>query len=175
LEREMAREVDFDWSDTATYAFDVVAAEFIVVTADGADADAYAPLTALLKRMRKALGVEFAFISEWVGGDPVVRYRAGESEADALQAEFGMRLLEESAGDTRSAFHAVAVVTSDGVLHGTLCCRVGAKHEADQATRALRSVARLMARWFEEAGLSLSGLVPLQGHSVMGSLPMSLH
>jgi hypothetical protein len=169
------RENEFDWSDTATYAFDVVAAEFIVVTADGADAEAYAPLTKLLKRMRKALGVEFAFISEWVGGDPVVRYRAGDAEADTLQAEFGMRLLEGGENGSRSEFHAAAVVTSDGVLHGTLCCRVGDKHDAEQATRALRSVARLMADWFEDAGLSLSGLVPLPGHSVMGSLPMSLH
>jgi hypothetical protein len=170
------RESQFDWSDTATYAFDVVAAEFIVVTADGADAEPYAPLTKLLKRMRKALGVEFAFISEWVGGDPVVRYRAGDAEADALQVEFGMRLLESAEVDgVPSEFHAAAVVTSDGVLHGSLCCRVGAKHDAEQATRALRSVARLMADWFEDAGLSLSGLVPLPGHSVMGSLPMSLH
>jgi len=107
------RENEFDWSDTATYAFDVVDAEFIVVTADGADAEAYSPLTKLLKRMRKALGVEFAFISEWVGGDPVVRFRAGDAEADALQAEFGTRLLE---GDPEGAPLAGTISVDGGTM-----------------------------------------------------------
>jgi hypothetical protein len=176
-EREMSgRENEIDWSETATYAFDVVAAEFVVVTAEGADLKCYAPLSNLLARMRKAFGVPFAFIAEWADGDPVVRRtHGGETpECDALQREYGQRLLDGMAASADWEFHAAPVVTEDGVVHGTLCC-VMPKRKGDGASRALNSVAQLMAAWFNDAELSLSGLMPLRGHSMMGGLPMTIY
>lgn len=171
-----ARELEIDWSETATYAFDVVDAEFMVVTAEGADIDSYDPLSSLLKRMRKAFGVEFAFICEWSGGDPVVR-RVPEGEepaADPLQCEYGQRLLEGAEPTEGWSFHAVPVVTEDDVVHGTLCCFMPDR-KGEGASRALHSVAHLIAAWFDEAELSLSGLMPLRGHSMMGGLPMTIY
>ena len=170
-----ARENEIDWSDTATYAFDVVAAEFVVVTADGADLGAYDPLSSMLKRMRKAFNIEFALITEWSNGDPVVRRTqlGDEPACDALQSEYGLRLLEGAAAKEGTAFHAVPVATADGMVHGTLCCFMP-ERSGDGASRALKSVAQLIAAWFSEADLSLSGLMPLRGHSMMGGLPMTM-
>jgi hypothetical protein len=169
-----AREHEIDWSETATYAFDVVAAEFVVVTADGADLGVYDPLSSLLKRMRKAFGVEFALITEWSQGDPVVRRTVpGEApQCDPLQLEYGLRLLDGAAEGW--SFHAVPVATEDGVVHGTLCCFMP-QRKGDGATRALNSVGQLIAAWFDEAELSLSGLMPLRGHSMMGGLAMTIY
>ena len=171
-----ARENEIDWSETATYAFDVVAAEFVVVTADATDLKACEPLSAMLKRMRQAFGANFAFIAEWSGGDPVVRRTppGDEPQCDALQCEYGLRLLEGDAPAEGWAFHAVPVATADGVVHGTLCCAMP-ERKGDGASRALHSVAHLIAKWFSEADLSLSGLMPLRGHSMMGGLPMTVY
>lgn len=161
-----------DWSPNATCAFDVVAREFVVVTADGADLHAFSPLCALLRRVHRAFGLEAAFISEGSGGETVVRRRAeaDDHECDPLQSLFGYRLLAADAGGN-NCFDAVPVITSDGVEHGTLCCRTGGLDSDDSPDReALRSVARLIADWFEDADLSLSGFAPLAGSSVMGSL-----
>ncbi|MEJ6021149.1 hypothetical protein [Ramlibacter sp. PS4R-6] len=170
------RETEIDWSETATYAFDVVSAEFVVVTAGGADLKCYEPLSGLLRRMHKAFGVEFAFIAEWAGGDPVVR-RTPQGNApacDPLQCEYGLRLLEGDGAPEGMAFHAVPVATADGVVHGTLCCFMP-ERKGEGASRALGSVAQLIAAWFNEADLSLSGLMPLRGHSMMGGLPMTIY
>jgi len=149
-----------DWSHSAHCAFDIVAGEFMVVTADAADLRAYGPLTALLQRMRKAFGIDAVFIAEWAQGEPVVhRGIAGYDEGDLLHATYAQQLLDAD------AVHAVPVVTQDGFEHGTLCCRADASQR-----EALRSVARLIAAWFNEASLSLSGLTPLRGDSVVGAL-----
>jgi hypothetical protein len=163
---------DFVWSDWATCAFDVVAREFVVVTADTTDLRSFAPLCSMLRRVRKAFGVEVAFICEGSDGETVVR-RRGEDESDEchqLQALFGTRLLTDSAPDScHHSYDSVAVVTNDGVEHGTLCCRqAGEGAEVDR--KALHSIARLIANWFEEADLSLSGFSPLAGSTVMGNL-----
>jgi hypothetical protein len=60
------------------------------------------------------------------------------------------------------------VITEDGLQHGTLCCRLPAKQ--GEHPQALRSVARLIAKWFDQAELSVSGLKPLHSHSKMGGL-----
>jgi hypothetical protein len=169
-----------DWSHSASCAFDIVAGEFVVATADSADLQAYAPLSALLRRVRRAFGIDAAFIAEWAQGEPVVHrsVSALDSEGDMLHATFGRQLLESSAmpeagKGERVRFDAVPVVTQDGFEHGTLCCRrvvAAGGQDEDSQREALRSVARLIAAWFEEASLSLSGLVPLRGNSVMGAL-----
>lgn len=170
------RENEMDWSETATYAFDVVAAEFVVVTAGGADLDVYDPLSSLLGRMRKAFNVEFAFIAEWSAGDPVVRRTPyGETpQCDVLQREYGLRLLEGVAPADDCSYQAVPVATADGGVHGTLCCFMPDR-KGEGASRALNSVAQLIGAWFDEAELSLSGLMPLRGHSTMGGLPMTIY
>lgn len=171
-----AREREMDWSETATYAFDVVSAEFVVVTSRAADIDTYAPLSNLLNRMRKAFDVEFLFIAEWSAGDPVVRRTSyGDlPECNMLQREYGLRLLEADGVAGGSSFHAVPVATEDGAVHGTLCCFMPDR-KGEGATRALGSVANLIAAWFGDAGLSPSGLMPIRGHSMMGGLPMTIY
>jgi hypothetical protein len=162
-------EFEIDWSDSATCAFDIVASEFVVATADHADLEAHARLKSLLKRVRKAFGVDAAFIAGFADGEHVVHVSplaTGEdAAADPLHAAYGATLL----GD--DGFHAVPVIGNDGLEYGTLCCRLDDR--VDPA--ALRSVARLIADWFSCADLSLSGLMPLQGQSVMGSLPATFH
>lgn len=179
----MEREHD-DWSHSASCAFDIVAGEFVVATADTADLQAYAPLSALLRRVRRAFGIDAAFISEWAQGEPVVHrsvagfHDADAAEGDMLHATYGRQLLDAAAirqagKGERVRFDAVPVVTHDGFEHGTLCCRrvVAADgHDEHSEREALRSVARLIAAWFDEASLSLSGLIPLRGDSVMGAL-----
>jgi hypothetical protein len=159
-----------DWPTDAEYAFDIVAGEFVVVTPDSADLEVHAPLKSLLRRVRRAFGIDAAFISEWASGEPVVRRLRGDDSRDAVECEglhvaYATRLLESEA-----AVAAVPVITQDGIVHGTLCAACGDEH-----MEALHSVARLIAEWFDDADLSLSGLMPLQGQSVMGSLPMSLY
>lgn len=170
----MSDQETIEWSETAASAFDVVDGEFVVVTADGSDQQFLSPLCALLRRVRNAFDMEAAFISEWAGGEPMVhRIDCSEDaaiECDSLQSLFGTRLLGSGASEAGdAAFDAVAVVTSDGVVHGTLCSR-GDKGDDAQQRAALRSVARLIAKWFDEAELSLSGLMPLQSHSTMALL-----
>ena len=178
-----------DWSDSACCGFDIVAGEFVVVTADIADAPPYRPLSALLRRVGRAFGVDVAFVAAWADGEPVVHRAMPRGDdavlpnSDALQATYGLRLLEAAdchprAKNERVWFEAVPVVTADGFEHGTLCCRrVVDASDTDHGTRveALHSVAGLIADWFEDADLSLSGLVPLRGDSMMGSLPMPLN
>jgi hypothetical protein len=162
-----------EWSETAASAFDVVDGEFVVVTADGADQQFLSPLCALLRRVRNAFGMEAAFIAEWAYGELLV-HRVDSSEdaaieCDSLQSLFGIRLLGSGASEAGDAsFDAVAVVTRDGVVHGTLCSSSDSGDAQQRA--ALRSVARLIAKWFDEAEMSLSGLMPLQSSSTMGLL-----
>jgi hypothetical protein len=178
----MGREHIEDWSHNASCAFDIVDGEFVVASADAADLPAFAPVSALLRRVHKAFGIDAIFVSEWAQGEPVVHVsrtdEGGDAEADLLHATYGRQLLE--AGARRWAvkgehvrYDAVPVVTADGLDHGTLCCRriVAADWHDDEVQReALRRVARLIAAWFDEASLSLSDLVPLRGDSVMGAL-----
>jgi hypothetical protein len=168
-----------DWSDSASCAFHVVAGEFVVVTADASDLPPYRPVASLLKRVRKVFGIESAFIAEWAHGEPLVRRGhacddGAPMECDALQALFGERLLEGRAGPAgASRFDAVPVITRDGVEHGTLCCLSKARpNDTDPTAQRdeLRAVANLIAAWFDDADLSLSGVLPLSGSSMMGSL-----
>lgn len=183
----MGREHQYrDWSDTASCAFDIVASEFVVVTADAADLAVYGPLSALLQRVRKAFGMDAAFIADWTDGEPVVHRPRSEGATvgwESLHATYAERLFESApvrplGKGEATHFDAVPVTTRDGYGYGTLCCRSVAPigHPADASrVEALHSVARLIGAWFEEADLSLSGLTPLAGESVMGSLSMTTY
>lgn len=177
----MADDKEFSmWPESAAFAYEVVDGEFVVVTPDGADLGQYAPLSQLLARMRRAFGIETVFIAQFAAGEPVMRCKMQDEgdacAADALQALYGSQLLAAMAGgpcdDAR--FEALPVVTADGVTHGTLCCRHLAPEGSESAATlgALRSLARLIGAWFGEADLTLSGLMPLQGASVLGGLPL---
>lgn len=156
----MAREYFFDREDCGAHGLEVLASEFVVATAAASDIQEYAPLSALLDRVRKAFGIDGAFVSEWAGGEPVVRGLAERSEVDTLQRMYGLRLLGgDASARTPFRFDAVPVVTDDGTCHGLLCCRRPARSGRDDdsaETDALRSVARLIANWFEEAQLAVA-------------------
>jgi hypothetical protein len=138
-----------DWSEEASSAFDVAAAEFVVATPEGADRDALARLSALLRRVRGAFGVDAVFVSEWVQDEPLVRTNASAAGGpNVLHALYGMQLLAGAGG----CFDAVPVVSAEGVEYGTLCCRRRAPEAADSPLPALQSVAALIARWFDAAG-----------------------
>jgi hypothetical protein len=136
----MAHWIEREWEDSAA-ALDVADSEFVVATAAAADVEEYAPLTALLRRVRKAFGIEAAFVSDL----------HAKRETDTLQSLYGMRLLD--AERTRGAFRFEAVpgVTERGGWRGTLCCRLPLPAADDAAhEEAARSVARLIANCFDE-------------------------
>jgi hypothetical protein len=128
----------FGWWDDATHAVDVAAGEFVVATAAAADIEEFTPLSALLQRVRQAFGIEAAFVSD----------RHAERATDALQQLYGLRLLQaDGVSGGRFRYEAVPVVNDEGGWHGTLCCRCADPvHEG-----ALRSVAQLIANWFDQA------------------------
>jgi hypothetical protein len=179
----MGKERNEDWTIDASCAFDVVDGEFVVVTADASDERAYRPLCALLDRVRRAFGIEAAFIAHWAGGAPIV-HRAGDEDEDlqaglqALEELYGRLVLDAQAenggGGAPVRFESVPVIT-DGLEYGMLCGRRILTDATASEPPALRSVARLISRWFEEADLSLSGLMPLRGESVMGALSMTTY
>lgn len=178
----MAHQIE-NWSVEASCAFDIVDSEFVVATADGADVAAYRPVCAVLERVRRSLGIDAAFIAQWAGGAPVVHRAHGDDEEEhiqvgleSLQAVYGRRLLEErsSARGDGVRFEAVPVI-ANGMEYGMLCGRRTLTDASAVQPPALRSVARLISSWFEEADLSLSGFMPLRGESIMGALPMTMY
>jgi hypothetical protein len=142
---------DIEWWDSVANALEVVDTQFVVATASSADVREYTPLSALLDRMRRAFGIEAAFVSESIRGELVVRSDAQRTEVHALQEAYGLRLLQADVPAGRSfRFAAVPVVSDAGCCHGTLCCRCPRESAADD--NALRSLARLIAGWFSDAG-----------------------
>ena len=145
---------DIEWWDSVANGLEVADSEFVVATASSADVREYTPVSALLDRMRRAFGIEAAFVSEWTGGELVVRSQAEREQTHALQEAYGLRLLQAGAPAGRSfRFAAVPVVTRQGCCHGTLCCRCPGESAAQEGT--LNSVARLIADWFSEAGAAV--------------------
>lgn len=146
-----------EWSGWDAHAVHVTAAEFVVTTPTAADVTQYSPLSALLQRVHEAFGVELAFVCEWAGGEPLTRPHEGDGAPGKLQALYGQRLLESGLeGRERLAFEAIPVVCRGGFARGTLCCRYPqhAGAAADGIAAQLRSVAELIARWFETAPLA---------------------
>lgn len=134
----MGHWIERDWEDSVG-ALDVADSEFVVATAAVADVQEYAPLSALLQRVRKAFGIEAAFVSDL----------HARRETDSLQSLYGMRLLEAERPPGRFRFEAVPVVTEQGGWRGTLCCRLPVSGDAPQDDAA-KSVARLIANCFDE-------------------------
>jgi hypothetical protein len=127
------------WDD-GVHALEVSAGEFVVATAAAADIEAYAPLSALLRRVEGAFGIEAAFVSD----------HHAARETDALQRHYGMQLLGASEVAGRYRFEALPVISGEGGWRGTLCCRIPATAGAEER-QALQSVARLIAKSFADA------------------------
>jgi hypothetical protein len=127
------------WDDAA-YAMEVAACEFVVATAAAADIEAYAPLSALLRRVQGAFGIEAAFVSD----------HHAARETDALQRHYGMQLLGAGQVGGRYRYEAVPVVCGEGNWRGTLCCRIPAAAGSDDR-QALQSVAQLIAKCFVDS------------------------
>ena len=173
-----------NWSGDASCAFDIVDGEFVVVTADGSDVRSYRPLCAMLERARRLFGLEAVFIAHWANGAPIAHRARTDEDTDlqagleSLQAMYGRDLLEASsprANDSEPArFEAVPVVAG-GLEYGVLCARRSLADAISTEPPALHTFAQLISRWFEVAELSLSGLAPLRGESVMGGLPMTMY
>ncbi|MGE4242389.1 hypothetical protein [Ramlibacter sp.] len=160
-----------DWSDSAARALEVVTREFVVVTAESADLRSFQPLCAFLRRVRKGFGVTAAFICEASDGETFVRSRdaVNLSGADELRSMYGMRLLTTGAAQGRAhSCVAIPVITRDGLEVGTLCGRL-ADAGSPLDPGALDSLAQLIANWFDDAELSISGFTPLSAGSGMSS------
>jgi hypothetical protein len=130
------------WDDFA-HSLEVATGEFVVATPAEADIEAYAPLSALLRRVQGAFGIEAAFVSD----------HHAARETDALQKHYGMQLLGINGSVSKCRFEALPVISGDGDWRGTLCCRIpAAASSADR--QALESVAQLIAKCFADAQTS---------------------
>ena len=143
----------FDWQADLD-GVSVLSGEFVVVTADGADHRNYLAVTALLKRIRKVLGLEVVFVTQFQGGQPLVRYPTDmevESACDPLEEAYGCQLLAAQPG---IGSFALPVEGREGWIYGTVCC---ARHPDDRTwgdrsqLDALHSVARLVASTLDDA------------------------
>jgi hypothetical protein len=160
------------WADSAASDFSVVARDFVVATADGADLRYFSPLCGVLRRLRNSLGIEAAFIAEAVCGETVVRQiqRSQPVECDSLHVLFGHSLLGAKTAEGRQfGFAAVPVVTRDQLHHGTLCCRGAVERQVPQR-EVMDAVAKLIAKWFEQATVSMSGFAPIGAITSMAPL-----
>lgn len=135
----------FDWAGDIA-GIDVREGEFVVVTADGT-----APLAALLDRVRRALGMDVVFVSQFVGDRRLIRWVAADANdkhavpvgaSDPLEESYCHLVVQgrlpEVIPDTarnptawamsgthlcRVGCHvAVPVITNDGHVFGTICC-----------------------------------------------------
>lgn len=127
------------------------AAEFVRVTADGASADPYGPLTFLLTQVRRSLGMDVVFVSRFIDKERIFEVVSAEGEAastvvpgrsDPLLDTYCQRIVDGRLPviipDTLNsppaaalpitrllnirAYLSAPVVLANGQLFGTLCC-----------------------------------------------------
>ncbi|MBI5278193.1 MAG: hypothetical protein HY854_17225 [Burkholderiales bacterium] len=156
----------FEWQGDID-GLSVVDGAFVLVTAEGSDHPKYNAVAALLRRIRRGLGIDVVFVSLFIDGQPQVRYPEldEEGDCDPLEAAFARQVL----GCSETLV--LPVLGREGWVYGTVCCEV---HSSDSAwgdrsqVQALESVAGLLATTLDEA------LAPLT--SEYGSLaPSSIH
>jgi hypothetical protein len=142
----------FDWQGDID-GLSVSDGAFVVVTADGSDHAKYNAVAALLRRIRKVLGLDVVFVSLFIGGQPQVRYpdEDGGDDCDPLERAFARQWL---ACDSADGALALPVAGREGWIYGTLSCKVhadgGAWGDRSQV-EALESVAGLLATALDEA------------------------
>lgn len=165
---------DTEWDDLS--GVEVVAGEFVTVTADTGSASRYQHIGGLLQRVRARTGMDVVFISQFVHGMRVIRhvaadardpYRVSEGAADPLETTYCQRVLDgrlpRSMADVRRnaqaaqlpltrafdvrAHMAAPIVTSDGRVFGTVCAYAH-QPRSDLASplAVLNAVARALAR-----------------------------
>jgi len=143
----------FDWVHDIE-GLSVLHAEFVSVTADGADHPLYERVAPLLQRIHRVLSIDVVFVSQLVAGRPAMRDAVSREQkvaiaaahTDPLEAEYGRRVLESRPG--HGEFLALPVAGKDGFEYGTVCCRTAPEPSdaGDNPERgALFSVARLVA------------------------------
>jgi len=149
----MSADTDFFETIRDLAGLSVTHSEFVTVSAEGAQRDAYAPLAALLRRLLDSVGVHAVFVAQFLDGVPVVRQRGPQARwlvtrGDAAEAAYGQLAL---ARGSRVPAHCIAlpVLSADGQDFGTLCCDAGA-HPSRQGLE-LREVMDSAARTLAQA------------------------
>ncbi len=157
--------------------FEVRVAEMLVATADGADALIDEAVPEVLRMLRTRLQMDVVFVSEFVGGQRVVRHlevgptplappRTEPLESSWCQYVVDGRLPElgadvaalQAAGRTPTplaigSYLSTPIVLSGGEVYGTLCCisRARNRFANEQSLKTLRYTARLTAVKIERA------------------------
>lgn len=127
------------------------ASDYARVTADDANPDLFAPLTFLLAQVRKALGMDVAFVSRFVDGKRVFEVVSSQGECvaalqpgklDPLMDTYCQRIVEGrlstvipdttlnaqasalpiTAALNIKAYLSAPVLLRDGTVFGTVCC-----------------------------------------------------
>ncbi|QPF73596.1 GAF domain-containing protein [Roseateles sp. DAIF2] len=140
---------DHAYLDATT--LDVLISELLVATCDGCDPELGGRITELLSQLRRQLGMDLVFVSEFKDGQRVFRFVEGAEAAEALGIHAGgaapleqsycQRVVQgrlpelvhdaethrQSAGLPDTPFRVGAhlstpVLLSDGRVYGTLCC-----------------------------------------------------
>lgn len=137
-----------DWPDDIK-GLTVIDGHFVVTTADAADRPDERPVVDLLQRVRDGLGMDIVFVSQFTGGERIIRHVAAKDPeaaefhpgdrdpleetfckqvVDGRQPQLAGRLPPGSAparADAHrrvGAYVTVPITAPDGAVFGTLCC-----------------------------------------------------
>jgi hypothetical protein len=176
---EVDTEFTTDWDDLS--GVEVVAGEFMIVTADESSSAVYAPISRLLEQVRERAGMDVVFISQFVNGQRVIRHVAADprdghapaqADADPLEATYCQRVVERRLADglpdaladpeaarlaltgrlNVRAHVAAPIVGADGRVFGTVCAYAHQPRvSVEEALGVVRSVARVLGRAMEQA------------------------
>lgn len=171
-------EFDTDWNDLS--GVEVVAGEFVTVTADQG-APPHEPITRLLQQVRERTGMDVVFISQFVNGKRLVRHVASdprdsravaEGRADPLEATYCQRVVDgrlpRAMADARAhpeaarlrfttemdvrAHVSAPVLSGEGRVFGTVCAYAHRPRPGlDEARRVVNAVARALGNALEQA------------------------
>jgi hypothetical protein len=137
-----------DWPEDIK-GLTVVDGHFVVTTADAPDRPDDRPVTDLLQRVRDGLGMDIVFISQFTGGERIIRHVAAKDpgtadfhagDRDPLEETFCQQVVDgrqppiggsmpASAATARAdaqrrvgSYVTVPITAADGAVFGTLCC-----------------------------------------------------
>jgi GAF domain-containing protein len=158
---------------------DVKVAELLVATADYSDHLIEDAVPQVLKLLRSRLKMDVVFVSEFVGGERVLRHVAqapdqavvAEGQCDPLESTWCQRVVDgrmpefladasvwqakglaPSASFPVGTFLSAPIVLSNGQVYGTICClSFGPNDSVNEAhLRNLKYTARLTAQKIEQ-------------------------
>lgn len=154
---------------------DVLISELLVATADGCDPGIDRKVTAALQLLRRELGMDVVFVSEFSGNERVFRFvdaaqpipGVHTGDSGPLEQSYCQRVVQgrmpelvpdvpavakqldlPEAGVAVGAHLSTPVVLPDGRVYGTVCCFSAAPHPQLQAEHLerLRQCAQLVGR-----------------------------